>query len=260
MEQKGKPIQSVQRASDILNCVAAAKHGLTIKELSARLDLNENTVRGLAQTLLHNGLLSRDPVSGSYTLGYDLYVKGQQVYKAQLEQIMGAAYPHLEAIAGQFNVSACLQVRFHNSIYTVDTVEAPRSLYAYVPKKNMELPLHASASGKLLLAYLPEEKRQKTLLSLDLDPVTIHTITERESFAQELDSIYRQGYAMERGELSDGFHCLAVPFFDPDGSVRGTLSAVASTSVLDPVADSVFQRLEQACNRLSHMLARRRPR
>lgn len=258
MEHKGKPIQSVQRAVDILNCIAAAKQGVTVKELAARLELNENTVRGLAQTLLHNGLLSRDPVSGAYALGYDLYVKGQQVYKAQLEQIMGAAYPYLEAIAGQFNVSTCLQVRFHNSIYTVDTVESPRSLYAYVPKKHMELPLHASASGKLLLAFLPEEKREKTLLSLELDPVTAHTITERESFLRELDTIYQQGYAMERGELSDGFHCLAVPFFDPDGSVRGTLSAVASTSVLGPVSDSVVQKLEQACNRLSLSLSRRR--
>lgn len=260
MEQKGKPIQSVQRAADILNCIATSKRGMTIKELAARLDLNENTVRGLAQTLLYNGLLSRDPASGAYALGYDLYVKGQQVYKAQLEQIMGAACPYLEAIAEQFNVSTCLQIRFHNRIYTVDTVEAPRSLYAYMPKKHMDLPLHASASGKLLLAFLPEEKREKTLLSLELDPVTAHTITDRDSFLRELDAIYEQGYAMERGELSDGFLSLAVPFFDPDGSVRGSLSAVAATSVLDPVSDSVFQKLERACNRLSLMLSRRRTR
>lgn len=258
MENKGKTIQSVQRAIDILNCIAGARRGLTLKEISARLDLNENTVRGLAQTLQANGFLSKNPANAAYSLGYDLYVKGQMVYEAQLQQIIGAAYGELEAIAEQFNVSTCLQVSFHNSIYTVETVEAPRSHYAYVPRTNMDLPLHASASGKLMLAYMPVDQRKKLLPGLELEAVTEHTITDPEAFAREMDGICHRGYSMERGELSDGFSCVAAPFFNPDGSLRGSLSAVAASTVLDPISDQVVLKLKQACSRMDAMLTRRR--
>lgn len=260
MEGKGKQIQSVQRAADILNCIAQARRGLTLKEISTRLDLNENTVRGLAQTLLSNGLLAKNPENAAYSLGYDLYVKGQMVYQAQLEQIIDLSYGELVSIAEQFNVSTCLQVSFHNNIYTVETVEAPRSHYAYIPRTNMELPLHASASGKLMLAYMSEETRQKLLRGVELKAVTRHTIVDPEAFSRELDAICGQGFALERGELSEGFSCIAVPFFNPDGSLRGSLSAVAATAVLEPIADQVVLKLKQACRRMDTMLLRRKSR
>ena len=61
-------IQSVQRAIDIINCIENAKRSLSLNEISSQLGLNINTARGLAQTLLANGYLSKDTKQGTYKL------------------------------------------------------------------------------------------------------------------------------------------------------------------------------------------------
>ena len=65
MNNNPKNIQSVQRAIDIINCVAEAERKISLKEISSKLGLNINTARGLAQTLLANGFLSKDVEQGT---------------------------------------------------------------------------------------------------------------------------------------------------------------------------------------------------
>ena len=74
-----KKIQSVQRALDIINCVANSNSRITLKEITELLGLNINTARGLAQTLVLNGYLAKDVERGTYSLGYQFYTKSTQL-------------------------------------------------------------------------------------------------------------------------------------------------------------------------------------
>lgn len=123
MKEDVRVIQSVQRAIDILNCVADAEKKISLREISEKLDLNINTARGLVQTLLVNGYLSKDVEQGSYLLGYEFLTKSKQIYQMQIQRIRDIAYPYMKKLSERYNVSSWLQISFYREIYTVEVVE-----------------------------------------------------------------------------------------------------------------------------------------
>lgn len=259
MKDNSRTIQSVQRAIDIINCVGDTGRKATLREISSKLNLNINTVRGLVQTLLVNGFLSKDTDLGAYTLGYEFLTKSKLVYQIQIQRISDIARPDMELIASKYGVSSWLQISFYRDIYTVEVVEAPGSHYAYSPKSGANLPLHASASGKLRIAYMPEQERQKVLSDILLEPLTERTITDKEKFAEVIEQAYSQGYATELEEADIGISSVGAPFFDARGALSGTLSVVAPSVKLDHSLGSIVVDLKRAAMRITESISSRRP-
>ena len=258
MKDHIKTIQSVQRAIDIMNCVGDAGRKITLNEISAKLELNINTTRGLVQTLLANGYLSKDVEQGTYTLGYEFLTKSKLVYQLQVQKIRDIALPDMERISERYGVSSWLQASFYRGIYTVEILEAPGSHYSYAPKSGANLPLHASASGKLRIAYMPEAEREKILHNIVLEPLTEHTITDRKKFADMIERVYSQGYATELEETDIGISSVGVPFFDVRGALVGTLSAVAPSVKLNRILSDVIIDLKRAGMRITDSISNRR--
>jgi len=142
----------------------------------------------------------------------------------------------MERISERYGVSSWLKASFYRGIYTVEILEAPGSHYSYAPKSGANLPLHASASGKLRIAFMPEAEREKILHNIILEPLTEHTITDRKKFADIIERVYSQGYATELEETDIGISSVGVPFFD----VRGALSAVAPSVKLNRILSDVI--------------------
>ncbi len=258
MKEEVKTIQSVQRAIDIINCVGDAGRKISLKEISSKLDLNINTTRGLAQTLLANGFLSRDVEQGTYTLGYEFLTKSKLVYQLQIQRIRDIAHPRMEQISEKYNVSSWLQISFYRDIYTVETLEAPKTSYSYTPKSGASLPLHASASGKLRIAYMPENEREKVLNTIYLEQLTTHTITDRKEFENVIKQVYSQGYATEFEEIDMGISSIAVPIFDTRGALGGTLSIAAPSVKLNRVFSNILVDLKRAGMYITNGISSRR--
>lgn len=251
-------IQSVQRAIDIINCIENAKRSLSLNEISSQLGLNINTARGLAQTLLANGYLSKDTKQGTYTLGYEFLTKSKLLYQLQIQHIGKIAHPYMEQISNKYGVSSWLQISFYRNIYTAETVEAPGTTYSYAPKSGSNLPLHASASGKLRIAYMPEAEREKVLNNLQLEQLTEYTITNREKFKHMIHDIYAQGYATELEEVDIGINSVAAPVFDSSGVLKGTLSVAAPSIKMNKIFDKLLKNLKRASILISDHISNRR--
>ena len=232
MNQNMKSIQSVQRAVDIINCVGYNSQGLTLKEISERLELNINTVRGLVNTLLHNGYLSKNQTTSSYALGFEFLSKSKRAYDMQIRGIYEIAFPHMTALAEKYNVTCWFQVAFYHDICTVDTVVPTNSHYAYVTKYGDRLPLHSSASGKLLLVFLPCEERAKVVENLELIKYTDYTITDKGQLYKELDKVCADGYSTELEEMDLGIGSIAAPYFNSGAALAGTLSVAAPVPII----------------------------
>lgn len=258
MKKEIKTIQSVQRAIDIMNYVGDTGRKVSLNEISTNLGLNINTTRGLVQTLLVNGFLSKNVEKGTYILGYEFLTKSKLVYQLQVQQIRDIALPNMEHITEKYDVSTWLQTSFYRGIYTVEILESPHSHYSYTPKSGANLPLHASASGKLRIAFMPESERKKNLESLELYQLTEYTITDREKFVEIIERVYSQGYATELEETDIGISSVGVPFFDISGTLAGTLSVVAPSVKLDRILNNVIIDLKRAGIRISDSLSNRR--
>lgn len=254
MEQDVKKIQSVQRALDIINCVADSNSSISLKQIAKELGLNINTARGLAQTLSANGYLAKDGERGTYSLGYEFYTKSTRLYQFQLKNIRDAAYGDLQNIARKFKATTCLQISFYSNIYTLETVVPPESPYAYVPNSATDLPLHASASGKLLIAFMPQKEQSKFIETSDLYSLTQHTITDKQKLLQCIRDILHQGYAVELSELSIGVGSIAAPVFDLRGTLRATVSLVGPTDLLKANMTKLTVELQRAGERITNKL------
>jgi len=256
MEDKVKNIQSVQRALDILNCIYNAKQSLSIKEISERLDINVNTVRGLANTLLQNGYLSKNKNGKEYFLGLEFLSKSNLLYEKLVKKTREIAKPYMQAVADQYNVSCRLQIS-HHDIYTVDTIVSTNCHYICQPTTESRLPLHSTASGKLHLAFVPSEERKAVVEKIKFVKYTKNTITEITSFYRELDHILAVGYATEFEETDLGISSIAVPLFNSRNMLAGTLSIVAPAPIIYDVHKKAIIDLIKAGNTITSDISKK---
>ena len=94
------------------------------------------------------------------------------------------------------------------------------------------MPPHCSASGKLLLAFKPEQERKRLIDTLPLEQFTHRTITDHNVLLSELDRITMNGYAVDNEEYVLGVSCVAVPVKDRDGEVVAAIAIHAATARL----------------------------
>jgi DNA-binding IclR family transcriptional regulator len=127
---------------------------------------------------------------------------------------------------------------------------------SYHIEANYCFPLHTSAPGKVLLAYLPPAERNTYLGRMEFKRYTPSTIVSRTDFEAELDNVMEKGYAIDVSEQLEGCHCVGVPVFDAAHHVVASLWTTAPSSQLPvrnfgKVADILRVGTQDICTRIS---------
>ncbi len=126
--------------------------------------------------------------------------------------------------------------------------------FSFRVAKGYRFPLHASAPGKVLLAYLPPDEQQTLLAQLDLKRYTPSTITGIEDFKAELKHAATNGYAIDVSEQIEGCHCIGVPVFSETREVIASIWVTGPSSQL-PIRD--FSRIAKTLKEGSRDLSQR---
>ena len=234
-------IQSVDRAVRILKTLAAGPGRLGVSELSDRLGLAKGTVHGLLRTLHAHGLVEQHADSDKYQLGPELLKLSNRYL--DLNDLRSRALAWSELLAMRANEAVRVGALHGEAVLIVHHVFRPDSSLQILEVGEM-LPLHATALGKAVLAYLPASVQAD--LTGDLRKLTGHTLDTRAALKRELSSVRKRGYALEREEAVIGEAGVAAPIFDrqtqPVGAVgvagprsrlltRGREAAVAASVV-----------------------------
>lgn len=240
LEKSTKNIQSVQRAIDIVNCFDKSARELTLNEISEMVKINVNTARGLVNTLLNNGFLSKNITTKRYSLGYEFLLKSQLINQFLVQHIRDIAYPLMEAFANDYRLSCWLQISFYKDVFTVEVVMPKNSYYTYTPRTGTRLPLHSTASGKLLVANLPFDDMVKTVESIVFEKFTKYTISNKDTLYKTIDQVLKAGYATEHEETDLSVSSVSAPFFSAKGVMAGTISFVAPTPTTKSLCDDAI--------------------
>src|SRR5206468_3466252 len=147
-------IQSVDRAARILKVLAAGPRRLGVSEIAERLELARPTVHGLLQTLQAHGFVEQDRDSEKYQLGPGLLHLGNSYL--DLNELRGRSIVHAERLAERASASVRVGVMHGPTVVVVHHVFRPDAAFQ-VLEVGAELPVHASALGKAILAYAPRE-------------------------------------------------------------------------------------------------------
>lgn len=213
---------TVDKALDVLTVVAGAKNGVTNLDVSRILGFDKSTSHRLLTTLEHKRFVRRVGKNRRYTLGPFVSYLAASAY-VTWTRLLSPALKELVELTGE---SASFSLRHGDRFLCLEAEPSPQEL-RYCPNTGVSYPLNAGASGKAILAYLPEEEFQELLANATLDAFTDRTITKASELEHEVARIRAQGYATSAGERVVGGCAIAVPVIDGGGEVIGALSVSA---------------------------------
>jgi len=212
-------VQSVDRAISVLELLAQGEAGIT--EIAGELGVHKSTVSRLVSVLEARGLVEQLGERGKYAIGFGVVrLAGAATGRMDLTKL---GQPVCQALADSFGETVNIAV--HDAGVAINITQARGSAaISAVNWIGQRTPLHATSSGKVLLAYLPADER-KRLASLPLDSYTENTVTEAGRLLAELEAVAAQGFAACFEELELGLHAVAVPVRAHRGEVVAAMSA-----------------------------------
>lgn len=213
-------IRAVDRALDILLCFTRQKPRLSLTQIAEQVDLNKSTVHRLLGTLEQRRFVQRDYSTGLYQLG----IRMLQMAYLTLEHndLRKFAIPYLKRLCDQHLETITLAILDGADVVFLDVIESPRRV-KLAANTGQRLPAFATAAGKAMLAFLPEEK-VRTILDLGMQPFTQKTIQSQEFYINSLSLIREQGFAIAEQEYEEGINAVSAPILDSSGLPKAAIT------------------------------------
>src|SRR5690242_10803314 len=227
-------IQSVDRAIRVLSALQGARR-LSLSELSERLELAPSTTHGIVRSLVEHGMVVQERGSSRYQLGPAVLRLGN-VYLDTLE-LRSKAIPWAEDLARRTGLAVRTGVLLIDDVVIIHHEPRPDGT-RQMPEVGIVIPAHASALGKAMLAFLPDETA-RLLSGGELPSMTGDTLTSPEDVRRQLEQVRASGIAREQDEAVLGEGAVASPVFDSWGDVVGAVGVVVSGSADPDPADRV---------------------
>ena len=213
--------RALGRALEVLEALARRRDGATLSGLSRRLGSPKSSLLYLLRPMTRLGYLVRSP-DGHYRLGPAAFTLAMAALSNR--ELPELARPFLVDLAEKSGETALIATMAGDAPVAVyiDKVES-RNTVRYTAPIGKRRALYCSAIGKLLLAYLPAERRQEYLRTTRLKAFTPQTPVSRATLRRELDEIRSTGVSISVDEISQGAAGIAAPVFDRHGQVLAGL-------------------------------------
>jgi DNA-binding IclR family transcriptional regulator len=224
-------IQAVDKALDIIEFLYECGEEASISTISKGTDLFGSTVFRQLSTLKARGYIYQNQENAKYSLGLRFYALGNQV--SENLPLVNAIAPMTEKLAAKYKQTVYVTMPSYASSMCAQQMILDRKSFSPFIARNaatvgMISPSHASATGKCMMAYYPDDLirqyEQYPLLRL-----TEKTITDWIMLKAELKSIGEKGYALDSEEEEEGQTCIAVPILDSHRRILAAISVSGQT-------------------------------
>jgi len=216
-----RDVTGVVRAMRVLEAIAGAPDGVTIKGLAGAIACGKGTLSKMLATLERGHYVRRAPDTGRFYLTWRLLALAfGHADRAGMPRLF---MPVLQELADETDELVQLAVVDGDQVLFVAKAEGLGQRVRLLPLVGLWAPVHATAAGKLWLASLPETGVKRALGRERLRAVAPRTITSLAALRGELRAIRARGYAVNDEELAEGGRALAAPI-RRDGAVVGAVA------------------------------------
>ncbi len=246
-------IQSVDRALSILDTLSQAREGIALNDISARTGLNVSTCHHLLATLSRRGYVTRAPSSKAYALGNKIFELSAA--RARQIDVVGIASPVLRALNEMTREAVHLAAMQGRELITLAKLDSRHAVGVDSGMVGKSGAAHATATGKAILAWLPESEIRAIIAESGMQPYTGQTIQRLDALFAQLALVRRHGFAEDREEFQPGVYCIGCAIRDHSGGVIASLSVSIPTMRATPahLAD-VREQVKQAALDVSQQL------
>jgi IclR family transcriptional regulator, KDG regulon repressor len=210
-------VRSVDRAVALLVALGDSEEPAGITELGARVGLNKSTVSRLLHTLKRHGLVEQEAGTSTYRLGVTVVRLGGRAEK--MLDLKSIALPALALASRSVHETTALGMLKEGHVVPVAWSDPAGISH---DRSDRQLPVHATASGKILLSCQPEREVVR-LAKLGFTPFTPNTIVRVDLLLEELSRVRKRGFATAFGESEASVNAVAVPVFDQRDAVVAAL-------------------------------------
>ncbi|MBL7251190.1 IclR family transcriptional regulator [Alloalcanivorax sp. C16-2] len=204
---------SITRVLGLIERVSREQRPISPADLSHLLDIPKPSVHRLLQQLEKEDFLRMD--------SRGLWIPGPRLYRISLDVFQSDSYrlereAILNTLAARIGETCSIAIPMQLEMMYSDRAQANWPLHIHLPV-GTRTPVWCTASGKLYLALLPEERRRAVVASLPLTRMARNTFTDERQFLDELAAIAEREESEDNEEFIDGMVAVAVPIRDPDG-------------------------------------------
>jgi DNA-binding IclR family transcriptional regulator len=240
---------------DILELVVRTHEGLPLRELSAQLEAPKSSLLPLLRTLTARGYLEQGAL-GAYRLG-------PKAFELGMASPAHRAWPEIARPALRELMQRTGETVFLGSlggdgtaVVFVDKVESEQVI-RYTAGVGDRRALHATSSGKVILAFLPAPERERILRALPLKRYTDRTVTSLPALRAALAEVRRTEVCVNLDELAVGAAGIAAPIFDRDGHVAGACAIGGPTDRVRPRLKPLAAEVKATARAISALLGHR---
>lgn len=242
--EKGGPlIQSVVSATEILEALAAAAQPVRLTALANQLGETKAKIHRHLSTLKFLGFVDQDSQTECYRLGPKLVHLGQ----AATDQfdLRRLAEPYMVKLRDLTHQTVVLSMPANGDAIVNAVVDSPNMVTISV-RLGYRLPAHASAQGRVTLAYAPAAVQQR-VLARKLVSYTPRTVVEPSALRHRLEKIQREFYEVAMDETLLGISAVAAPVMNFDGELVGSIAIVGTTQYIHEPVEPEQLKLLLAC-------------
>ncbi len=225
MPQDSSSSQSLERGLAILEAFGPDRPALGISELAGRLGLTRSTTHRYVVTLAKLGYLYQEGTTRKYRLGPRVLDLGFSVLGSL--ELREVAAPHLRQLTDTTGHTSNLAIRDGTDVILIDRFRGRPGRYHHLESAlhtGSRLPLYCSATGKALLAFLPQPELTKLLDRIELIPHGPRTLSTKAALLAELAQVRRTGIAVNDEELETALRSIAVPVHSRAGEVVAAIN------------------------------------
>ncbi len=249
-------VPALTRALSILELLAQHREGLRMREIAERLELPPNSVFRITGTLEERGYLIRDSDDMRYRLTRKLLSLGYAAIGE--EKLIEYSLDVMQTLRDSTQETVLVGIRADLHGLVLEQVAASQPV-KFIVDPGTQFPLHSSAPGKALLAFLPEKEKGTILKKLTYTRYNERTLDSREKFERELDKVAKEGYGVDFAEQIEGLHCVGAPIFNHRGYPIAAIWVTGpsfrfSAADLHRISDEVCAAAKQISRRFGHQL------
>jgi DNA-binding IclR family transcriptional regulator len=254
MATSGPPEKLVGALSSglaVIRYLAASGTPVGVTRVARDLELNSSTCFNLLKTLVHEGLVSFDDATKTYTIGIGLV----ELTKGALEQssYVRLLRPHLEALAADHRITATLWQRSREErVVLVDLADNPAAMRVHM-SVGQRLPMYLAALGRCMAAYseLTEKQLRERIAALRWE-----NAPSFEEYYAEVRQVRERGYAVDNGNYVKGVTTVSAPVIDSSSRAIMAMSAVGFSAQLNKAAiRQLGEDLHERASRVSRALS-----
>jgi IclR family transcriptional regulator, KDG regulon repressor len=204
-------VAPILKAMKVLEFVAESGRAVSLTEVAKAVGIPKTTVFRYLHTLSAATFLQHNIHEDSYELGSRFRALARA--DSSLHRLREVAVPVMRELIRQFNETINLAIETGGEMVYIEVIESTRALRIGARIGSRE-PLHTTALGKAVLAYMGDDERESILRRGLSKKKTYRTIQDPKVILRQLTEVRNIGYAIDAGENEDGAICIGVPILD----------------------------------------------